>query len=160
MGGEWELSCTPGEGSTFAFVLPAPPALAAPEYEPVAVSLDGVDGVTREAVVRYLESYGATLSDMHASLRLAGPDALQSGGEASRTAAVCDDPAEALRVVDRGLASVSLMRPVRRKDLAALLRPDPSRRRPVAGPVPVARSDPAVVREPAGACGRRFRREP
>ena len=120
MGGAWKLSSTVGEGSTFAFVLPGPDALAAPEGEAVAVAVEGLDGLTRETVLRYLEAFGATVSEMHASLRLAGPDALRPG-DGAMTAAVCDNPADAAGYVDRRLAAVAVMRPVRRADIAVLL---------------------------------------
>jgi two-component system sensor histidine kinase BarA len=120
MGGDWKLSSTPGDGSTFAFVLPGPNALPAEEHVPLAVAVEGLTRTTREAVERYLAAFGATVSEMHASLRLAGPDGF-TVGEAAQTALVCDDPTEAAAFLDRGRCAVAVMTPVRRADLSALL---------------------------------------
>ncbi len=120
MGGEWRLSSTVGEGSTFAFALPCASATApeAPAKAPLAVAIEGLPPLTREVIARYVEADGGQVAAVGGAILFAAPASLN---DADTSVAVCADDAEAGDLVDDARCAAALVRPVRREDLLGLL---------------------------------------
>lgn len=117
MGGEWKLSSIVGQGSTFAFEASFPAAGEAvgphARVEGLAVSIEDVGPMTGQALARYLDLFGLTVTDQPDGLaaRFCGPSVPPGGGP---TVVVSSTEMEVAP------GSCLLSRPVRRCDVMAL----------------------------------------
>lgn len=119
MGGQWDLSSTVGQGSVFAFIAPVPLVDTGSTHSfpsNWSVHLKGVDGMTGQALSRYLQSLGVSCAS----------DAPCGFGSAtqvqcSSTVALCLDDEEAAAVLRKHPDACTIVRPVRRADLMTVL---------------------------------------
>ncbi len=117
MGGEWKLSSTVGEGSTFAFEASLPAAGEAvgphPRVDGLTVAVEAVGPMTGRALARYLDLFGLEVTDQPDGLAalFCGPSVPCRGG-----------PTVVVSATEMEVApgSCLLSRPVRRCDVMAL----------------------------------------
>ena len=121
MGGEWDLSSTVGEGSTFAFTAPLEPASEAPEGLPIkagwSVSVRGLSSQTRRAVEMYLAAWGVIATD-----EAEGASIVAAGQPVSGPAlVVCDNEALAEAVIAASPTACVMVKPLRQADLREVI---------------------------------------
>ena len=119
MGGAWNLSSTVGKGSVFAFVAPLPCVgePGSPSFPTNwSVHVKDIDGITGEALSRYLQALGIGCAET-------APSGFGSAFafEDSSTIAVCSDDEQAAEVVRKHPDACTVVRPLRRADLLVLL---------------------------------------
>ncbi len=121
MGGLWQLSSVVGQGSVFAFTAPLPvvPGSAdVPDFRPGwTVQLAGLGPQTTRAVSAYLDGFRIAAGAETASGAIVGP------AEACRLphVVVCRTEEEAAGVLARDPGASTVVLPLRRVDLIALL---------------------------------------
>lgn len=122
MNGDWRLGSTVGQGSTFAFSAPFEAAAAAaplPAFRPEwRVALEGLSLQTGKAMDLYLQSLGVPRAAMAEAAAGFAPTP-QAG--AAPTVLVADSEPAAQALAGRAPDACILVKPLRRRDILALM---------------------------------------